>query len=53
MPFSEHDSVNHPVSLYAASKKSNDLWLILTAIFMVCHLLARFSLSMVLGEGPI
>ncbi len=25
MPFSENDSVDHPVSLYAASKKSNEL----------------------------
>ena len=25
MPFSEHDSANHPLSLYAASKKSNEL----------------------------
>lgn len=25
MPFSEHDSVNHPVSLYAATKKANEL----------------------------
>jgi len=25
MPFSEHDNVDHPVSLYAASKKSNEL----------------------------
>ena len=25
MPFSEQDSVNHPVSLYAASKKANEL----------------------------
>jgi UDP-glucuronate 4-epimerase len=25
MPFSVHDGVNHPVSLYAASKKSNEL----------------------------
>jgi len=24
-PFSEHDSVNHPVSLYAATKKANEL----------------------------
>lgn len=24
-PFSEHDNVDHPVSLYAASKKSNEL----------------------------
>ena len=24
-PFSEHDNVNHPVSLYAASKKANEL----------------------------
>lgn len=25
MPFSTHDSVNHPISLYAASKKSNEM----------------------------
>lgn len=25
MPFSEHDNVSHPVSLYAATKKSNEL----------------------------
>ena len=25
MPFSEHDSVDHPISLYAASKKANEL----------------------------
>ena len=25
MPFSEHDEVNHPASLYAATKKSNEL----------------------------
>lgn len=25
MPFSEHNSINHPLSLYAASKKSNEL----------------------------
>ena len=25
MPFSEHDKVNHPLSIYAASKKSNEL----------------------------
>ena len=25
MPFSEHDSVDHPVSFYAATKKSNEL----------------------------
>jgi len=25
LPYSEHDSVDHPVSLYAASKKSNEL----------------------------
>lgn len=25
LPFSEHDSIDHPVSLYAASKKSNEL----------------------------
>mgnify|MGYP006232711973 CR=1 FL=1 len=25
LPFSENDSVNHPISLYAATKKSNEL----------------------------
>jgi UDP-glucuronate 4-epimerase len=25
LPFSEHDSVDHPVSLYAATKKANEL----------------------------
>lgn len=25
LPFSEHDSVNHPLSLYAATKKANEL----------------------------
>ncbi len=25
MPFSEHDNTNHPLSIYAASKKSNEL----------------------------
>ena len=25
IPFSEHQGVNHPVSLYAASKRSNDV----------------------------
>ena len=25
LPFSEHDSVDHPISLYAATKKSNEL----------------------------
>ena len=25
LPFSEHDSVNHPVSLYAATKRANEL----------------------------
>jgi len=25
MPFSVHDNVDHPVSLYAATKKSNEL----------------------------
>jgi UDP-glucuronate 4-epimerase len=25
MPFSEHDSVDHPVSIYAATKKANEL----------------------------
>jgi UDP-glucuronate 4-epimerase len=25
LPFTEHDNVNHPVSLYAVTKKANEL----------------------------
>ena len=25
MPFSEHDNIDHPISLYAATKKANEL----------------------------
>ena len=32
MPYDENHPVNHPVSLYAATKKSNELWHILTVI---------------------
>ena len=34
MPFSTSHSVNHPVSLYAATKSRTSLWLILTRICM-------------------
>ena len=34
LPFSVHDSVDHPVSLYAASKKANELMAHPTAIFI-------------------
>ena len=34
MPFSEHDNVNHPLSLYAATKMSTSLWLILIVTFI-------------------
>ena len=36
-PFSTHDSVNHPVSLYAATKKLMSLWHIHTHIYMDCQ----------------
>ena len=35
LPFSEHQGVDHPVSLYAASKKCNELMSLLTVICMV------------------
>ena len=37
MPFSEHHSVDHPVSLYAASKKANELMAPLIAIWPAGH----------------
>lgn len=51
VPFSEHDSIAHPVSLYAATKKSNELT---TAICMVFPRQGfAFSQSMVRGVVPI
>ena len=35
IPYSENDSVNHPVSLYAATKDQMNSWLTLIAICMV------------------
>ena len=32
LPFKESQAVNHPVSLYAATKKANELWHTATAI---------------------
>ena len=39
LPFSEHDNIDHPVSLYAATKKSNELMLIHIAIYLTYPLL--------------
>ena len=36
MPFSVHGNVDHPLSLYAATKKANELMAIPTAISMAC-----------------
>jgi UDP-glucuronate 4-epimerase len=37
LPFSECDNVDHPINLYAATKKSNELRHIRTALFMACR----------------
>ena len=37
VPFDENDSVDHPVSLYAATKKLMKQWLILTVIYLKFH----------------
>ena len=39
IPFSENDPVNHPISLYAATKKQMSLWHIAIAICMIYLLL--------------
>ena len=54
LPFSEKQGVDHPVSLYAASKKANELMAPPIVIFTHCLPLDFvFSLFMVLGEGQI
>ena len=55
MPFSEHDNANHPLSVYAASKKSNELMAhIHIVIFINCQLqVLDFLQFMDLGEDLI
>ena len=54
LPFSEQISVDHPVSLYAATKKSNELWLTHIVIYTASlQLVYVSSLCMVHGVGPI
>ena len=44
LPFDERQPVNHPVSLYAASKKANELMAHTYSHFMACHrLVCAFS----------
>ena len=45
MPFSVHDNVDHPVSLYAATKRQMNSWPIHTATFINCHAQAFVSLQ--------
>ena len=42
MPFSEHDSINHPLSLYAASKKQMNYWHIHIVVFTITNNRSRF-----------
>ena len=41
LPFSEHDNVDHPLSLYAATKKANDMHGFSPPRHLRCHLLLR------------
>ena len=53
MPFSVHANVDHPVSLYAASKKANELMAHSYAHLMACRALdCASSRSMDPGDGP-
>ena len=49
MPFSEHDSVNHPLSIYAASKKSNEL---MAHAYSYLHQLPTTGLRFFTVYGP-
>jgi UDP-glucuronate 4-epimerase len=54
MPFSEHDSVNHPLSVYAASKKSNELMAhTYSYLYNYQQLVLDFLQFMDLGEDQI
>tara|TARA_Y100000389_G_scaffold167531_1_gene172765 strand:- start:13168 stop:14178 length:1011 start_codon:yes stop_codon:yes gene_type:complete len=49
MPFSENDSVNHPLSVYAASKKSNEL---MAHTYSYLHQLPTTGLRFFTVYGP-
>ena len=49
MPFSEHQSVNHPLSVYAASKKSNEL---MAHTYSYLHQLPTTGLRFFTVYGP-
>ena len=49
MPFSEHDSANHPLSVYAASKKSNEL---MAHAYSYLHQLPTTGLRFFTVYGP-
>ena len=49
MPFSEHDSANHPLSVYAASKKSNEL---MAHTYSYLHKLPTTGLRFFTVYGP-
>ena len=49
MPFSEHDSANHPLSVYAASKKSNEL---MAHAYSYIHKLPTTGLRFFTVYGP-
>ena len=53
MPFSEHDSVNHPLSVYAALKNQMNLWHTLIVIYQLPTTGLRFLQFMGLGEDQI
>ena len=49
MPFSEHDSANHPLSVYSASKKSNEL---MAHTYSYLHKLPTTGLRFFTVYGP-
>jgi UDP-glucuronate 4-epimerase len=49
MPFSEHDNANHPLSVYAASKKSNEL---MSHAYSYLHHLPTTGLRFFTVYGP-
>ena len=53
LPFVETDSVDHPLQLYAASKRSNELIAhAYSYLYKIPQLAYDFSLFMVHGVGP-
>ena len=44
-PFKTSDNIDHPLSLYAATKNQTNLWRILIVIFIICQQRVYVSLQ--------